>query len=171
MTVKFYKNISSPEEFKKSITFLSTLDVALKENCSVFTPTLIINLNVDLLNANYVYIEKFKRYYHIVGSVIIDGRQEVSLRCDVLASFPKTIKNSTFVFDRTTSKYNAYLPDNDKISSKHYIANLKFDSTPFTTSVYVGDDPTSAYLAHHLMIVINDGVNLDPPSTSEGGDS
>ena len=169
MTVKFYKNTSSPEEFKKSITLLSTLDVVLKENCSVFTPTLIINLNVDLLNANYVYIEKFKRYYHIVGSVIIDGRQEVNLRCDVLASFPKTIKNSTFVFDRTTSKYNAYLPDNDKISSKHYIANLKFDSTPFTTSVYVNDDPTSAYLAHHIMIVINDGVNLAPPSTAEGG--
>ena len=162
MTVKFYKNISSPEEFKKSITLLRTLNVVLKENCSVFTPTLIINLNVDLLQANYVYIEKFKRYYHIIGSVIIDGRQEVNLKCDVLASFPETIKNSTFVFDRTTIKYNSYLPDNDKISSKHYIANLKFDSTPFNTSLYVGDDPTSAYIAHHVMIVINDGENLTP---------
>lgn len=168
MTVKFYKNTSSPEEFKKSITLLSTLDVALKENCSVFTPTLIINLNVDLLNANYVYIEKFKRFYHIVGSVIIDGRQEVSLRCDVLASFPNTIKNSTFVFDRTTSKYNAYLPDNDKISSKHYIANLNFDYTPFNTDLYWYND---VYVHHHVLIVINDGKNLDPPSTSEGGDS
>lgn len=162
MTVKFYKNISSPEEFKKSITLLKTLEVSLKENCSVFTPTLLINLNTDLLSANYVYIEKFKRYYHKVGSVIIDGRQEVNLRCDVLASFPETIKNSTFVFDRTTSKYNSYLPDNDKISAKHYVANLKFDSTPFNTSVYVGDDPTSASLAHHIMIVINDGANLTP---------
>lgn len=170
MTVKFYKNTSSPEEFKKSITLLSTLEVVLKENCSVFTPTLIINLNVDLLNANYVYIEKFKRYYHIVGSVIIDGRQEVNLRCDVLASFPKTIKNSTFVFDRTTSKYNAYLPDNDKISSKHYIANLNFDYTPFNTDLYYYDD---LQVHHHVLLVINDGKNLDPPSpsTSEGGDS
>ena len=48
MTVKFY-NYTSPKELKKSITLLNNLDIVLKEDCTVYIPTSLIKLNVDLL--------------------------------------------------------------------------------------------------------------------------
>ena len=49
MTVKFYKNISSPDELKKSITKLNNLDVGLKEDFIVYMPSSLLNINYDLL--------------------------------------------------------------------------------------------------------------------------
>lgn len=54
MTVKFYKNISSPDELKKSITILNNLDVGLKEDFIVYMPSSLLNINYDLLKRGVI---------------------------------------------------------------------------------------------------------------------
>lgn len=90
MKASFYINYSDKRELRKNISMINTLDIQLKENVSILYPTLILrNFNV---NANYVYIPFFDRYYYI-NDVIIESANRFIVQCsvDVLMSFSSQI--------------------------------------------------------------------------------
>ena len=62
----------------------------------------------DLINFNYMYIDKFKRYYFIEDVEVFPNKiYKLTLKCDVLMSFKDDILNS---YGNITSQtnYNDY---------------------------------------------------------------
>ena len=92
MKATFYSSSAEKNKLDKTV-YLSEeqeVDILLKENCGMLTPTLIISANV--LNKNYVYIPLFTRYYFITNITRLDNnRVEIACKCDVLMSFKISI--------------------------------------------------------------------------------
>lgn len=113
MVVNFYKNKADAKTLDKTkyLEDLTATNCLLDEQCNLLNPVLI--LSTDFTNANYVYIEKFKRYYFINNILRLDNnRYEMSLTVDVLMSFKDEIKELNVIGTRSSDKFNYYLRDN-----------------------------------------------------------
>lgn len=124
MQVKFYNNSSDNDEVKKNISLLHTKDCKLYEDCTIQNPRLIVNMDDNIINANYVYIAKFKRYYYITKTTIKDGTIAiVDCKVDVLMSFWDSFKNSQCIALRSSSNYNNMIGDNEivKLPTAKYV--------------------------------------------------
>lgn len=112
MKATFYSSSAEKNRLDKT-TYLSDeteVDILLKENCGMLTPTLIITTNI--LNKNYVYIPLFERYYFITNITRLDNKRvEIACKCDVLMSFKEDIANLKVIATRSSNKYNQYLTD------------------------------------------------------------
>lgn len=88
----------------------TTVDCKLKDNCSIVTPTLVINEG-GYFPYNYAYIPTFGRYYFVTD--VVSVRQsiwEVTLKSDVLASFRDIILNTSCYVIRSGNG-NKYIMD------------------------------------------------------------
>lgn len=114
MQVVFYNNSSGNEHVTKSLTEVRTFDVDLKDSCSVQNPVLL--LSGKYLNANYAKIPDFgNRFYYIDNIVQIrKNLWQYSLRCDVLMSFSKEIRQQTSIID---------ISSQSKFYNKNYESN------------------------------------------------
>lgn len=77
------------------------IDAEIKDSCSVENPILI--LQFDPVNANYVYIPAWRRYYFISGWKYTVGTWEISLTEDYLASFRSEILTTSVMIAYATS--------------------------------------------------------------------
>lgn len=111
MTVNFYKN-SSPENYvTKNISATDSLECELKDNCSIINPVIEV-LGTNALNANYMYIPQFSRYYYI--NDIVTAQYDtliISGHVDVLMSFQNAILNAQGIVERQQNTWNAYFND------------------------------------------------------------
>lgn len=88
-------------------------------NCYMVTPSSIINpvIRIDdvgdtLVSWTYAYIPYWDRYYFINDYAIDDGRiLELTLECDVLASFKDSITSSSQYVLRSSSSYDGRIVD------------------------------------------------------------
>lgn len=142
MTVTLYNNSSDPRVLRKSISKLgSDLTVQITDNCSVENPVFRLALTDDKINANYLYVAKWKKYYYITSRDILNGK-EVILNChiDVLMSFKDSILNTDVICERSSSSKNPYLAD-DVCADRGTVQQVfrRSSSTPFsvTTNCYV----------------------------------
>lgn len=81
----------------------TTIPVVLKESCSDYTPTFILNNPTNTFNFNYL---KWGDWYYYITNVIRDKNNLVTINCrlDELATFKNEIVNSTqFVAYDTTA--------------------------------------------------------------------
>lgn len=112
MKATFYSSSAEKNRLDKT-TYLSNateVDILLKENCGMLTPTL--NITTNILNKNYVYIPLFERYYFITNITRLDNKRvEITCKCDVLMSFKEDIANLKVIATRSSNKYNQYLID------------------------------------------------------------
>ena len=93
-------------------TGFTNLDVQLKDNVSLHAPIIMINDSSYNPEWNYVYIEKWKRFYFIRESTITTGMiWDVQLVEDVLATWKTEIAASTCYVSRSASNGSDYLPD------------------------------------------------------------
>lgn len=116
MQVVFYNNSSGIEHVHKNLTEIITLDLKLKNSCSVDEPVLL--LSGKYLDANYCYIEDFGRYYYRKDvNEIRDGLWEYKFRRDPLMSFKERIKANKAILKRTSQDElaNLYIPDERRI--------------------------------------------------------
>ena len=114
MDINFYKNKSAPNIIPKALEYKFTAGATLKNNTSVMNPIITVNLaeyNL-VIQSNYIYITKFKRYYYIDDITIVNALIEISMTCDVLESFKKDILNSTQIISRQEKKKNLSIIDN-----------------------------------------------------------
>lgn len=112
MNVILYSNTGDPRQLYKNITRLQTAyAIQATEALSVTDPELIINVS-SLADFNYIYIERFGRYYYVREMTFLNGNQvRVTCHVDVLASFRDEILNSDVIAERSSNRTNAYIED------------------------------------------------------------
>lgn len=133
--ITLYNNSSDNDEVHKRITSLTTRHCEIFEDCSIQRPRLKVAMGDNIINANYLYIPKFSRYYYIENMNIYDGAYVViDARVDVLMSFWNSFKNSQCIAKRSSSNYDNMLEDTliAKYPTSQYITR-KF-GTPFNPS-------------------------------------
>lgn len=108
---KFQKR--GPESTKRPTGSGTQLSGEIKEPSSIMAPTIIFSASVfsDPTAYNYAYIAKFKRYYFITDVRWILGRWEVSMRCDVLATYKSEIGSKTMYMLRASASNNGNIVD------------------------------------------------------------
>lgn len=115
MNVNFYINSSDKKYLSKKLTSIrSAIDCQLTEPCSVLQPRLVLARG-DLTaysQCNYMYIQKFKRYYYCQFTALPGDMLEVRGEVDVLMSFANGIRAITTTILRQENNFNNYFIDN-----------------------------------------------------------
>lgn len=107
MIAKTYTTNDSTNTITKTVEFIGDIEVKFKEEVNIYNPSVILKYD-DLINFNYMYIDKFKRYYFIEDVEVFPNQiYKLRLKCDVLMSFKDDILNS---YGNITSQtnYNDY---------------------------------------------------------------
>lgn len=133
MNVTLYKMTSENNAINKAKTSKGTVSAVAKNDCSIYTPTLILSYNSIMDDINYVYIPSFGRYYFITNITGMTGhRYEINCKCDVLESFKTQILALPVILDSTQNTGS-----NKYLNGEPWITNVK-DSTyiiPFSNGL------------------------------------
>ena len=114
MVCKLYDNKSKNNVIHKDLTQVGAdKDIILKDDTDVINPTLILSIDANSLKFNYVYLEDFRRYYHVTGLTIAKNRLFVSCAVDPLMSFANEIMLNEVVLDRQENDFNIYQHDDE----------------------------------------------------------
>lgn len=115
MKIQLCLNTSENNTVGKVYTTLATVDCVVKNDCSMFNPTFILQYDgSNLTKVNYIYVADWGRYYYTREREILTGsRYELDGVIDPLESFKTDIKRLNVILDHTqaTGKNN-YLPSN-----------------------------------------------------------
>ena len=112
MKVDFYKMTSSNNTINKIKKKQITLDCQVYNDCDVVNPFLILNINDVVFSCNYIYIEKFKRFYFINDITISEGNKIViTCHVDVLDTYWSSFKDLPLNIIRNSNVYNLYMKD------------------------------------------------------------
>ena len=71
MIDKFLKNNSEYNTINKDTELIVEKTIALKSECDIVNPYLILKFDDNLSLSNYAYIPQFKRYYFITSIEIL----------------------------------------------------------------------------------------------------
>lgn len=111
MTIDVYKNSSPNNYINKSIALVDNLECFIKEDCDIVNPTIEV-YGTNALNANYMWIPLFSRYYFIkrvttqnIDTLLVEGH------VDVLMSFQSALLNASGIIARNENVWNGYLND------------------------------------------------------------
>lgn len=111
MIVNFYKNNSPLNYVSKNIVETDNLECELKEECSVSNPVIEV-LGTNALNANYMWIPLFSRYYYFTDITTTQyNTLIITAHVDVLMSFQNAIMNAQGIVERNENIWNGYLND------------------------------------------------------------
>lgn len=135
MIAKTYNTESSVNTINKIINFVTDIDVKFKDEVNIYNPTIVLKYD-DLIDFNYIYIDKFKRYYFIEDIEVFPNKiYSLSLKCDVLMSFKDDILNS---YGNITSQtnYNDYYNFN-------YSSEVRKETNIYNSNVVLDDVKTT----------------------------
>ena len=93
---------------RKEFTDISCV---LKDNCSVFRPSLVFSRFNYGHEYNYAFIPDFNRYYFVTNIEYYDARIEYTLMCDVMATYRTDIGFSSQYVTRAASRFNGDIID------------------------------------------------------------
>lgn len=110
MQITLYKTSSEHNALTKLLTSPSNITGALKSNCDMLNPVIILKYEGNINKFNYCYIPEFGRYYYIEDMTYINNTIELRLHVDVLMSHATNIKNSRATITRG-NKGSVYLND------------------------------------------------------------
>lgn len=113
-TISLYKTASENNRVVKALTSGIELYGELRNQTSVFNPSIRIESDYNISGYNYAYIPEFGRYYYI--SDITSVRTKcwiISLRCDVLMSYSAQIKALRPIIEREEVGQSSGLIDSD----------------------------------------------------------
>ena len=116
MTIAIYKIKDDRRKVDKTLnntTKVAEITAHIKSDCNMLHPVLEIAYNALIMDANYIYISDWGRYYFISNLTV--GSQRIYIRADidVLQTYSSQIKDLVCVVERqeATDKANRYLPD------------------------------------------------------------
>lgn len=135
MIVKAYNTESSVNTINKVIDFITDIDVKFKDEVNIYNPTIVLKYD-DLIDFNYIYIDKFKRYYFIEDIEVFPNKiYHLTLKCDVLMSFKDDILNS---YGNITSQtnYNDYY-------NFDYSSEVRKETNIYNSNVVLDDVKTT----------------------------
>jgi len=126
MNVKFGSVLDGDNVINKTFTQVVLLDIKLRHDFDVVTPTLIVSEpdGISLFSCNYIIFDSLARNYFITDIVNLGGRRyRIDARCDVLETYKSEVLNSNARFKRNirTGDYNNVTVDlnYNKIITKH----------------------------------------------------
>lgn len=140
MEVKLYSMSCEKNVVNKAshITLVDTLQGTLREECSLLTPSIVIEIPSTALyninSFNYIYITEFNRYYYIKDvSSVRESLWRINLDIDVLYTYKDKILLHSALIDRQENTYNDMLVD-DKVcvSSDYDFEVIEIDNSVFT---------------------------------------
>lgn len=135
MIAKTYNTESSVNTINKIINFVTDIDVKFKDEVNIYNPRIVLKYD-DLIDFNYIYIDKFKRYYFIEDIEVFPNKiYHLALKCDVLMSFKDDILNS---YGNITSQtnYNDYYNFN-------YSSEVRKECNIYNSNVVLDDVKTT----------------------------
>lgn len=156
MDIILYSTKDDNRKLNKTLTEIKTITVRLKDDTDIIHP--VIELDGANLppTANYCYIAAFGRYYYINQQDIKIGRDLVlTLSVDVLMSWKSLILNSTVIAERTSNKYNKYIPDKIPMLSRQN--NIFKAFTPYQ-GAYAFDSGTITAETPCILLTVIKGV-------------
>lgn len=126
MIVKTYNTDSPNNTINKNIVFLNDIDVKFKDEVNIYNPLIILKY-IDLIDFNYVYIDKFKRYYYVDDVEVQPNKiYKISLKCDVLMSFKDDILDAdAYIYQ--SNNVNKYYNSNYQSEVKKEVDIYKSD--------------------------------------------
>lgn len=145
MEFKIYRSDSNYNVVDKTdlLSEIKTVDGVLKDSVNIHSPTIILKFDKILLEANYIYIPDFNRYYFI-DNITIDKKVLIfDLSVDVLMSFKNDILNASGLIVRS-EQGNVYIPDSNLLKEVRKESDLYYSDV-------VIEDPKE----NILMIVTN----------------
>lgn len=141
MIVKAYNTESSVNTINKAIDFVTDIDIKFKDEVNIYNPTIVLKYD-DLIDFNYIYIDKFKRYYYVETVEVFPNKiYHLTLKCDVLMSFKDDILNSYGIITRQTNYNNYYDFDYSsevRKESNIYNSNVVFEDVKTTILCTIG---------------------------------
>lgn len=127
MQIQLFKSKAETHRVNK-IEFLTpvlTIEGTLKEQCSITTPSINIQLN-SFTDFNYAYIPEFKRYYYVTDIInILNDVWRIELSCDVLMSFKNEFLPLTALIERQENIYNPNIIDRNVITDNEPIIEIQ----------------------------------------------
>lgn len=135
--IELKTNFSDDNVLDKILSPIRTVTGTLKTATSILSP--VIEMSGDIpVNANYMYISTFGRYYFIddirsTGS----GRFEISAHVDVLTTYANEIRSCDAIVARQAYNWNLYVDDGSfKVYQNPMLTIKKFPSG-FATQEFV----------------------------------
>lgn len=131
MNAKLYFNKSDKRYINKDIeqvyphsegTPPEWIKVEFIEPTSIENPRLILSTETNVLQANYLFLEDFGRYYYINNHTLEKGRVIIDCKVDVLMSFATEIMQENVILDRISTQKNLqnYYLEDDEIKKLSY---------------------------------------------------
>lgn len=113
--IKLYSISADNEKINKSLgTATDFANCTILETVDVTKPTIRISTSTNLSGFNYMYIERYGRYYYIERiETTPTGMWVLYTRCDVLMSFKSDILALDGTLTRSEVRYNGYLNDSE----------------------------------------------------------
>lgn len=116
MTIKFYRISDDRRQLTKTLnasTLVKTATGDIKSDCSIMDPIIEMSYDIALMQCNYMYIEDFGRYYHIINIETGAQRLFIHAHVDVLQTYAEQIRDLYCVVARqeAENKSNLYLND------------------------------------------------------------
>lgn len=110
-----YFNKSDKRYLKKDILQIgNTLNVTLIEPTTVIDPDIILAPNTRIMEANYIWLKDFNRYYYINNYTFEYERIIAHCHVDVLMSHAKELGDEIIIMDRSDrNRASFYLNDNE----------------------------------------------------------
>lgn len=134
MTASFYTNTGNPKKINKTPVLLYSTSIAPFQPLDKQNPRLILAYDSRLENCNYCQIDGV---YYFVDTPIknIGGRVELVLTVDVLKTNAAGIMALNVIVDRSTTKYNSYIYDNQQKEAVNYTTfSIPLGSVDFSGS-------------------------------------
>ena len=114
----FYTNYEPNEKMFKNPTFLFEKNVDVMSGSNIENPTFSVSgKNLDISRINYVYSDKFKRYYFAKIRTLQNNMYLIECEVDALQSFNREICSNEYLIERQEFEYNTMLMD-EKIRSR-----------------------------------------------------
>ena len=119
MKIKYWSGFSKRKNSTKQPTSGTEIDVYLKDDTSILTPTFdCVGIPATV---NYIYCDDFGRYYY-VDDITRAGKDRLLIRCiaDPMATGKTTIGSSQFFIERSSS-VDLMLPDSNVVATDEIV--------------------------------------------------
>ena len=157
VTVSLYNSSAEPNVVDKTphITSAGSLSGTFRGEVSVTNPSITFYFK-GVPTFNYVYIQKFSRYYYVTAITNISNNLwRADLKCDVLMSFKNQILNLYCVIARQENVYNDNLIDSELLQENG--ETVTYVPIPNSIINVQGNAASTATAHNYLLTVVGGG--------------
>ena len=136
MKITLCKTADENIRIKKTVTDKFDIEGCLLGECSILSPTIEIETELNLSSFNYAIIEAFNRCYFITDITVMYNKMwKISLKCDVLTTYSVDILNLQANILRNPDRCNLMLEDNQlNIYADDRVQCINFPNSLTSTS-------------------------------------